>query len=125
MRIQNRKQQGMGLIGLMSLIAVAGFAVYTVFALLPVYSEYLEVRSSVDSLKEGPSETDLTPRRLQDLLLRRFMVNSITHVAPQNITITPTQDHFRVAVAYEVRIPWFANIDLVTKFQHETQVRRP
>ena len=124
MRSQN-KQRGIGLIGLMTLIAMGGFAVYTVFALMPIYSEYLQVRSSVDSLNEGAPETDLNTRRLQDLLQRRFMVNSITHVGPHDITITPAQGYFRVVVAYEVRIPWFANIDLVTKFQHETQVRRP
>ena len=124
MRSQN-KQRGIGLIGLMTLIAMGGFAVYTVFALMPIYSEYLQVRSSVDSLSEGAPETDLNTRRLQDLLQRRFMVNSITHVDPHDITITPAQGYFRVVVAYEVRIPWFANIDLVTKFQHETQVRRP
>ncbi|MES1992324.1 MAG: DUF4845 domain-containing protein [Pseudomonadota bacterium] len=124
MRSQN-KQRGIGLIGLMTLIAIGGFAVYTVFALMPIYSEYLQVRSSVDSLNEGAPETDLNTRRLQDLLQRRFMVNSITHVGPHDITITPAQGYFRVVVAYEVRIPWFANIDLVTKFQHETQVRRP
>jgi hypothetical protein len=124
MRSQN-KQRGIGLIGVMTLIAMGGFAVYTVFALMPIYSEYLQVRSSLDSLNEGAPETDLNTRRLQDLLQRRFMVNSITHVGPHDITITPAQGYFRVVVAYEVRIPWFANIDLVTKFQHETQVRRP
>ena len=124
MRSQN-KQRGIGLIGVMTLIAMGGFAVYTVFALVPIYSEYLQVRSSLDSLNEGAPETDLNTRRLQDLLQRRFMVNSITHVGPHDITITPAQGYFRVVVAYEVRIPWFANIDLVTKFQHETQVRRP
>lgn len=121
----NHVQRGIGLIGLMAAIAIGGFGVYTGFALLPVYLEYIEVRASVDSLNEGASEVDLSARRLHDLLQRRFQVNSIHHVAPKDIVITPAQDHFRVAVAYEVRIPWFANIDLVTKFQHETQVRRP
>lgn len=121
----NHMQRGIGLIGLMTYIAIGGFGVYTGFALLPVYLEYMEVRSSVDSLNEGAPETDLNARRLQDLLQRRFMVNGIHSVTPRDVTITPGQNHFRVAVAYEVRIPWFANIDLVTKFQHETQVRRP
>ena len=121
---QNHRQRGIGLVGLMAFIAIGGFVVYTGFALLPVYLEYIEVRSSVDSLNEGMPETDLNARRLQELLQRRFMVNGIHSVTSRDVTITPMQNHFRVEVAYEVRIPWFANIDLVTKFQHETQVRR-
>lgn len=118
-------QRGIGLLGLMFYIGVGGFGVYTLFALLPVYLEYFEVRSSVDSLKEGISEADLNSRRLKDLLLRRFQVNSIHHAGAQDIIITPAQHHFQVGVSYEVRIPWVANIDLVTRFQHETQVTRP
>lgn len=119
------RQRGIGLWSLMIYIGIGGFAVYTVFAVLPVYMEYLEVRSSVDSLSQGVSETDLNARRLKDLLLRRFQVNSIQHARADNITVVSGQHAFQVAVDYEVRVPWVANIDLVMKFQHATQVKRP
>ena len=64
------RQRGIGLLSLMTYIGAGGFAVYTAFALLPVYMEYIEVRSSVDSLRQGVSESDLNARRLKDLLLR-------------------------------------------------------
>lgn len=119
------RQRGIGLLSLMIYIGAGGFAVYTAFALLPVYMEYIEVRSSVDSLRQGVSESDLNARRLKDLLLRRFQVNSIQHAKADDITVVPGQHDFQVAVDYEVRIPWVANIDLVMKFQHATQVQRP
>lgn len=119
------RQRGIGLMSLMIYIGAGGFAVYTAFALMPVYMEYLEVRASVDSLSQGLSENDLNARRLKDLLLRRFMVNSIQHAKADNIAVVPGQHEFQVAVDYEVRIPWVANIDLVMKFQHATQVQRP
>ena len=119
------RQRGIGLMSLMTYIGAGGFAVYTAFALVPVYMEYLEVRASVDSLSQGLSESDLNARRLKDLLLRRFMVNSIQHAKADNIAVVPGQHEFQVAVDYEVRIPWVANIDLVMKFQHATQVQRP
>ncbi|HMM44756.1 MAG TPA: DUF4845 domain-containing protein [Candidatus Macondimonas sp.] len=119
-----RKQRGIGLLSLMIYIGAGGFAVYTAFAVLPVYMEYLEVRSSVDSLSQGVSESDLNARRLKDLLLRRFQINSIQHAKADDIVVVPGQHGFEVAVDYEVRIPWVANIDLVMKFQHATQVKR-
>lgn len=70
------------------------------------------------------SESDLNARRLKDLLLRRFQVNSIQHAKADDITVVPGQHDFQVAVDYEVRF-LVANIDLVMKFQHATQVQRP
>ncbi|HXF08296.1 MAG TPA: DUF4845 domain-containing protein [Candidatus Acidoferrales bacterium] len=118
------RQWGIGLLSLMIYIGAGGFAVYTAFAVLPVYMEYLEVRSSVNSLSQGVSESDLNARRLKDLLLRRFQINSIQHAKADNIVVVPGQHGFEVAVDYEVRIPWVANIDLVMKFRHATQVER-
>ncbi|MDY6942386.1 MAG: DUF4845 domain-containing protein [Pseudomonadota bacterium] len=116
------RQKGIGIPGIMALIVVVTFSGYTAFLLLPIYLDYLKVSSSIQSLTELPETEDLSPRNVRDLILRRFQINQVSHVGNSDLVIFRENDSTVVQADYEVRTPWFWNIDLVLKFSEEVEV---
>ena len=122
-----RIQAGLSLPSLLVVIVAAVFAVYTAFLLIPVYLDYFKVRSSVDSLAEAGTMGTSPPsaERLQSLLARRFQINQVTYVEPEDVNIYDEGGRWIIEVAYEVRKHWIGNVDLVIKFDRRAEVSSP
>lgn len=122
-----RIQAGLSLPSLLVVVVAAVFAVYTAFLLIPVYLDYFKVRSSVDSLAEVGAMGTAPPsaERLQSLLARRFQINQVTYVEPQDVNIYDEGGRWIIEVAYEVRKHWIGNVDLVIKFDRRAEVSSP
>lgn len=122
-----RTQAGLSLPSLLVVVVAAVFAVYTAFLLIPVYLDYFKVRSSVDSLAEAGAMGTSPPSvdRLQSLLARRFQINQVSYVEPENVNIYEEDGRWIIEVAYEVRKHWIGNVDLVIKFDRRAEVSSP
>jgi len=120
-----RKQDGMTLIGFLVVLAVAGFAVYIVIRLFPMYQEYYSVRSAMKGLANEPGSADMDPARASDLFFRRLYINYSENVKRDNVKFERIDNGWRMRVNYEVRRPLVGNLDVVGKFDHtETLGRR-
>lgn len=116
------RQEGITAIGALIILVLVGFLALAVLKLFPVYMEHMSVTASMDSLKEEPGDEPLNRRKLEQLLMRRFNVNSIRNVGREHITVEPTSSGHTVAVVYERRVPFMANIDFVVSFEDQVEV---
>lgn len=116
-RIDHRRMAGMSGLGFLLLLLLIGFFALLVVRLFPVYLEHYNVSTSLRSLTTESREGGLDSARIRELLLRRFEINDVTHVNRKHIRIEPTSGGTRVAIAYEVRKPFMANVDLVVSFR--------
>ncbi len=116
-----RRQQGLSFLEMILLLAVAGFLVMTGIKLVPVYMEYFNVASSVDSLG-NVAAPERTESRLRELLQRRLDVNNVS-LKPDQVQFTRENDGtIRIHVHYRRTTHWFANISLVVTFNRSVAV---
>jgi hypothetical protein len=110
------QQRGLSSIATLAIIILVGFGLFLLFKLVPVYLEYFNVASSVNSLKEVDDLGQKSPEEVRELLKRRMDINDVKRVKPDNIKITRAQNTTTVAVNYEARVPMLGNIDLICTF---------
>ncbi len=119
-----RGQRGMTFLGLVLALAVAAFAALTVAKVVPLYLEAYKVRSVLRSLAEDPGLARAPVREVREKLLRRLDINDVEHVGPEAVQVERHRGVTRVSVAWEARVPLFANLDLVARFPHnEVELR--
>jgi hypothetical protein len=112
----SQRQAGIGVVSLISILAVLGFAAMVVLKLAPVYLENFQVKSILDSLNQERQVTRMGRTEVRKKVMRRFDVNDVKNVPPKAIEIKAQPNFLRVRIAYEVRVPMIGNLDVVAKF---------
>ncbi|MBD7921696.1 DUF4845 domain-containing protein [Xanthomonas bonasiae] len=112
------KQSGMTLTSFVIVLAVVGFFAYIGMKLFPMYMEYYAVRSAMKGLAAEAGSADMDPSKIKDSLFRRLDVSYSDNVKPEDVTLDRVDNGWRMRVAYEVRRPIVANLDIVGKFDN-------
>lgn len=118
--MDKRMGRGFSLIGFLFNLVVFVFVLLVIFRLGPIYMEHYKILKVFDGVKnELNSKMDLSNdgrTALRKAIERRFTVEDIRVVTPNSIVITPQGNAMQVKLAYESRVEFIANIDVVVKF---------
>lgn len=112
-----RQQAGMTAVATIAVIILVAFIAFLALKLIPVYLEYFSVVSSVNSLEEDPDLGSKSEATVQELLKRRFEINDVKRVKPENVKVTRSGHRTTVEVKYEARVTLIGNIDLIASFE--------
>lgn len=118
-----RHQRGLSFIGLVIVLGVGGFFAYCGMKLFPVYSEYYAVKDAMDALTQEPGIGNAAPKKIRDLLSRRFEISYVDSVKPEHVVIT-SKSGVQLTVNYEVRRPLMYNLDFVAKFDYSVELAK-
>jgi hypothetical protein len=112
------KARGVTLIGFAIMLCVLGFFAYLAMRLIPVYVEYFGVVKAMEQVRSesGAGQKSLDEIR-RDLSLK-FNAQYVddASVPPQAIMLKREGGASTLRIAYEKRVPFMYNIDLVAKF---------
>lgn len=99
-------------------------AVTTLIALrlLPIYIEAAGVRSSLKGLETATEDGGVSVRAIRAGLQKRFDINNIDSVQPEDISIVRERGVFVINIDYEVRVPFVANVDFIVSFENSVEV---
>ena len=111
-----RRQQGMGLLGLLLIAMMVGFFVMSAIRIAPGYIEYLSVRDIVIRVVEEYNPEEDTFVDLRRKLADFFNTNQIKSLKPQDIEITRREGKVIVNANYEQRIPLVWRVDAVVRY---------
>ena len=117
------RQRGATFIGIVTIIAILGFALYAGIRLAPLYFEYMAV---VRALEQSAKETSdgATPQLLRAALARRWTVEDIHSVSPNDIEIKKgTKGFYTMRAWYRAETPFVGNVSLVADFDKTIEVR--
>ena len=115
------KQRGITLLGFIFVAIIGAFFAFIAMKLMPVYSEFFSVKSSMNSLaKESVSGEDLTS--IQTKLQRRFDIDYVETVTAKQAKIVPGTGGKQLNMNYEVRTPFVYNVDFVVKFDYSVDL---
>ena len=113
-----RNNRGITLIGFLIVLVVVGFFAYLVMKLLPMYTEYFGVVKSMELVKEQPGAAQKPIEEIRRELRSNFDTQYVDDntVPPQAIQVKREAGGTTLRIAYEKRINFMYNIDLVGVF---------
>ncbi|HJT97595.1 MAG TPA: DUF4845 domain-containing protein [Rhodanobacteraceae bacterium] len=114
----HRKARGITLIGFVILLAVAGFFAYMAMRLIPVYIEYFGVVKAMEQVKSEPGAAQRSLEEIRRDLTFKFDSQYVDSesVPAQAIQLKREGGAATLRIAYEKRVPFVYNIDLVATF---------
>jgi Tfp pilus assembly major pilin PilA len=114
----HRYSRGITLIGFLIMLCVAGFFAYIVMKLVPVYVEYFGVVKAMEQVKSEPGAAQKSIEEIRRDLNVKFDLQYVDEhdIPPQAIQVKREATGPVLRIAYEKRVPFMYNIDLVASF---------
>ena len=114
----HRYSRGITLLGFLVMLCVAGFFAYVVMKLVPVYVEYFGVVKAMEQIKDEPGTSQKSVEEIRRDLNVKFDLQYVDEkdIPPQAIQLKREATGPTLRIAYEKRVPFMYNIDLVASF---------
>lgn len=120
-----RNHRGLTLIGFLILLCVAGFFAYLAMRLIPIYIEYFGVVKAMEMIKSEPGSAQKSIEQIRRDLSTKFDTQYVddNSVPPQAIQLKREAGGATLRIAYEKRVNFMYNIDLVASFDKSVILR--
>jgi hypothetical protein len=116
-------QRGATLLGMLTIVAILGFALYGVIRLLPLYVEYMAVVRALERTADETKGESTGPEALRVALDRRWAIEDITSIEPRDVIIKKVGTGYSMRAFYRAEAPFIANVSLVAEFDTTATVR--
>lgn len=112
---------------LLFVLASLGFFLTCFFKIGPAYLDNRYIVSALKSLaKDHPDDlAQLSRETIRQELSKFYTINNVRGDAAKALEIERRQDKTIITIAYETRISFLANIDVVVKFNNVLDSSRP
>jgi uncharacterized protein DUF4845 len=118
-------QRGLGLFGLIFVIAIIGFFALIVVKVTPIYINQMTMSKDLHEIagqfSNGAGEVEVP--QIVDAVQKRWAVDYISQVNWNDIKVARTEKGLSMTYDYEARVLLFYNIYLVIHFADEIPVR--
>jgi hypothetical protein len=111
-----RRQQGLGLLGILAIAVMVGFFVMSAIRIAPGYVEYLTIRDIVIGLAEEYDENVDTISDIRRTMAGYFNTNQIKNLDYREVEVSREEGKIIIDASYEERIPLVWRIDAVIKY---------
>jgi Tfp pilus assembly major pilin PilA len=120
----HRYSRGITMLGFLIMLCVAGFFAYVVMKLVPVYVEYFGVVKAMEQIKDEPGAAQKSLDQIRRDLNVKFDLQYVDEndVPPQAIQLKREATGPTLRIAYEKRVPFMYNIDLVASFDKSVRL---
>lgn len=114
--MQSRKKQIGGMYNTLFLLLCIGAVVLLTLAVAPVYMNEGKLNKIVSQVAAQSGSATASKAELRQVMKKRWSIDDVQHVSPEDISFKKTKNGKTMSYDYEVRIPLFANWDLVLSF---------
>jgi hypothetical protein len=121
-----KKQQGLGMLSLLLVLAVAGFFLLCAFKIVPLYAENRYVVAGLKDLVEpGTRLEEMSTAEIKKKMNNFYTINNVRSPGPQNIVVDRDAKKVVVKIDYETRVNLFRNIDVIASFTNHLDSTNP
>lgn len=114
------RQRGATFLGMVTIAAILGVAIFAAIRLVPVYMEYMAVARALDqTAKENAGGSQ---EAIRTSLIRRWAVEDITTINAKDVQITRANKGFTLRAWYRAEVPFVGNVSLVADFDKTVPV---
>lgn len=117
-----RHQQGMTMIGLLCVLAMAGLIVYAGIRLTPVYLNYLKVARAMDAAASENKGDSADPGALRATLGKHWEIDMIEKPDAKEIEIVKDEGSVSMHIAYDDTVPYIGNVALAVHFDKTVKI---
>ena len=117
------RQRGATFIGLVTIIAILGFALYAGIRLAPSSSRRMAVVRALEQTAKEYAGDPTTPPELRNSLERRWTVEDINSIEVKEIDIKKTAGGYTMRAWYRAEAPFVGNVSLVADFDKTVDVK--
>ena len=117
------RQRGATFLGMLTIVAILGFALYAGIRLVPVYLEYMAVVRAMEQTATENGGGSTSPRELYLALERRWTVEDIMSIESKEIEIRKVSGGFSMRAAYRAEVPFIGNVSLAVDFDKTVDVK--
>lgn len=104
------------------MIGVVVFFLFLFFKLLPPYLEDLKVTTAINGLASEANAGAMSKGELVNRLSKRFDIDDITNVKPNQLRIETRGRVKYMRLSYEVVVPMVYNVSVLLEFDHAREV---
>lgn len=122
--MNRHSQRGMTMIGWIIVIAIFGSIVLTGLKILPMYMDFFQVKSIMESVAVDPEIDAHSKKALWAAIGKRLLINSIRDRKKEDFTITFEEGNTIITVDYETRRPYIRELFLGAHFVHTIEFSR-
>lgn len=117
-KVRREKVKGITLIGFIIVLGVLGFFGYLAMRLVPMYIEYFGVVKAMEQVRNEPGSAQKSVEEIRRSLSMKFDTQYVDDksVPPAAIQLVRQSNGTSLRIAYEKRVEFLYNIDLVGKF---------
>jgi hypothetical protein len=122
--MNRHSQKGLTTIGWILAIAIFGSIVLTGLKILPMYLDYFNVKTVVDSVANDPEIDPKSKRDLWTAINKRLLVNQVRSIKRENVGFVRKEGVTTITVNYTTEKPYIAQLYLVAKFNYKVDIKR-
>ncbi len=114
--ITRSRQHGMGIFGILGVLAMLGFFAMCIIKMIPPYFEFLSVRDIVVDIVKDPESVEKSSSEIRRKVDFTFNTNQIYALNWKEVEVYRKKGKHYIDARYEVRMPILWRIDAVLKF---------
>lgn len=118
-----RKQLGMSLGGLILLLLLLVFVVYTAARIVPAYMDYWSLKHVMESVLKPLGDERITPQIIRQRFEKELSLNNIRTVSASDLEIETTEAGFHLLTEYSVKEPFWHEIHVCMDFKAEAETK--
>ena len=128
MPASDRHQGGTSLVGLLFWAVVVGGAAVVLMKLFPLYNEKWKVVATMHAVAGMPGISEMSVYDIRKYTLRNFEISDLDHFDDRNIAKALNVERDEVTkgrvmrFAYEIRRPFFGELDIVLKLDERLPI---
>jgi hypothetical protein len=115
-----KRQRGISFLGLISLVAILGFASVIGLKLIPVYMDSWKIDGIMEAVISDPDINQQTRKEVIESMLKRLDIDAVDAVNYSNykesMTVSKQKNHTTINIDYRVETPLIGNLYLVAEF---------
>ncbi len=111
-----KRQNGVGMFGMIFIILMIIFVAILLMRVAPVYIEYFSIQKVFAAMKNDPEVDTMTIKQVRNSFDRRATIDDIKSITGEDLEVTKNAGQTLIEANYSKKVPLFANISLWMDF---------
>ncbi len=120
----NSRQQGITVIGALTLAILVGAFVFAGIKLAPVYLEYMKVVSVLQGVKDEMDGANPTPMAIKNSIEKRLYVEGVKAIKLRDFSIRRDSANYVVRAQYDDTATYIGNVSFLIVFNKSVEIIR-
>ena len=122
MQTSPKRQQGLTLMSLIVILGFIGFLALLIMKVGPIYMDHSKVVNALAAVKETTDIGSKGEEEVRTILSKRFNMNYVADIKPEQIKITKRGNYLKVEANYEVVEKILGNLSVLVQFDDVVEV---